>query len=114
MKKLAFGTNSDREMWKGCKYGRHAEIDAMMKLPSVQNKKKRVYINLIVIRVNKKGHLKNSKPCIHCIEQLSRLKNYKIKYVFYSDEDGEISKKKFSELIVSDNKYVSRRFRNLN
>ncbi len=109
--KVASGTNSEREMWKGCNYGRHAEVEAMLRLPPPTKKMRLKWINLIVIRVDKSGALKNSRPCIKCIEHLSNMKSYKLKYVFYSDDTGSIVKQKFSQLVQDENKHISRRFK---
>lgn len=107
--KVASGANSDREAWKGCKYGRHAEVEAKLRLPPSDKKTK--HINLIVIRTDKIGNLKNSRPCAKCIEHLSNMKGYKLKYVYYSDEAGDIIERKFTELLLEENKHISKRFR---
>jgi hypothetical protein len=43
-----------------------------------------------------------SKPCINCVKKLHFLpskKGYKIQNIYYSDEDGEISQIKLSNII---------------
>lgn len=89
-------------------------MDAIKKLPRIKKKGKRKEINLIVIRVDKIGHLKNSEPCFKCIEYLQKLNNtsgYKIQNIYYSNADGNIVVKKFSEIITCENKHVSYRFK---
>lgn len=111
-KKVSTGENSPREAWNGCKYGTHAEMDALNHLPPQEIKANKKTINLIVIRMDLKGNLKNSKPCFKCIEHLSKIRCYKLKNVYYSDEQGNIVMIKFKDLFYSDNKHVSKRFRN--
>jgi cytidine deaminase len=113
MKKVASGKNSYREFYSGCKYSRHAETDAIDHLPS-NNNNRIITLNLVVIRVNIDGTLKNSKPCAHCLMHLTTLthaRRYRVKYVYYSDNNGSIVRKKLSELMDDDNMYVTRRFR---
>jgi deoxycytidylate deaminase len=52
-------------------------------------------LNILVIRVNSKNELVNSKPCENCIYYL-RL--YGIKNVYYSNENGEIVKEKITDI----------------
>lgn len=112
MKKVTTGENSQREAWKGCKYGTHAEVDALNHLPPPQELKAyKKTINLIVIRIDLNGNLKNSKPCFKCIEYLRKIRGYKLRYVYYSDDNGNILMEKFNDLLNSENKHVSRRFR---
>ena len=77
----------------------HAEIDAMSRLPYYfNNKKRKKKLDLIVIRINLHGELRQSKPCIHCIKYLNRMKNYTIRYVYYSNNDGLIVRTNFNTL----------------
>ncbi len=63
----------------------HAEKEAIMKLISNKTFNKRKTINVVVIRVNRLGHLRNSKPCQKCQEFIHKmtLKGYRFN-VFYS------------------------------
>lgn len=67
----------------------HAEIDAitagLYSLKKKNNKFKSV--DIIVIRLNKKGHFTNSRPCSFCIQKLQELK---IRKVYYSNQYGNI------------------------
>jgi tRNA(Arg) A34 adenosine deaminase TadA len=65
--------------------GTHAELDVILKsgLEDLNDH------SMIVLRVDRKGRLANSKPCPGC---LSLLKSYNVKEVFYSDTDGNIEK----------------------
>ena len=71
----------NRPLWftfKGKEYRRHAECDALLKLPfKYKTKKLRMY----VIR----NGYKNSKPCQHCLHFIFNFK-VKIKNIYYSDE----------------------------
>ena len=65
--------------------GTHAELDVILKsgLEDLNDH------SMIVLRVDRKGRLANSKPCPGC---LSLLKSYNIEEVFYSDTEGNIEK----------------------
>lgn len=65
--------------------GTHAELDVILKsgLDSLDDH------SMIVLRVDRKGRLANSKPCPGC---LSLLKSYNVDEVFYSDGEGKIEK----------------------
>ena len=65
--------------------GTHAELDVILKhgIDNINDH------SMIVLRVDRKGKLANSKPCIGC---LSLLKSYNIDNVFFSNTDGKIEK----------------------
>jgi tRNA(Arg) A34 adenosine deaminase TadA len=65
--------------------GTHAELDVILKsgLEDLHDH------SMIVLRVDRKGRLANSKPCPGC---LSLLKSYNVDEVFYSDVQGKIEK----------------------
>ena len=65
--------------------GTHAELDVILKsgLEDLNDH------SMIVLRVDRKGRLANSKPCPGC---LSLLKSYNVEKVFYSDTEGKIEK----------------------
>ena len=92
------GKNSFQEVYCGCNYSTHAEIDAIKKLPNFY---KGSVFDLVVIRTTNSFILRNSKPCSKCIELLHyfcRKKKIKIRNVYYSTEEGKITKIKFSQL----------------
>jgi deoxycytidylate deaminase len=62
----------------------HAEVNAIFNFP--YDKKAMRGMDIIVIR-NKNGHLKNSRPCNHCIDKMITVG---IRKVFYSNDDGDI------------------------
>lgn len=107
---LAYGDNSDRELYSGCGYGYHAETAAIKKLTSCGRRRCSGKLDLIVVRVNRKGLLRNSKPCTKCLSHLAKLRGYRIRFVFYSNSDGTISKVRFAELLAESDGHVSKRF----
>ena len=116
--KLSQGTNAFRESFNGCCYGCHAEIAAMKRLPpykrNKKNKKRRVKrkaVNLLVIRTTRAGELRNSRPCTKCIRQLSTLRYYKIKNIYYSNAKGDIVMERWSYMSNCKHIYYSKRFR---
>lgn len=52
-------------------------------------------LEIVVIRTDNNGNLKNSKPCSHCIKNM---KLFNIKYVYYSTDDGKIIKERVENL----------------
>jgi hypothetical protein len=111
---VAFGENSVREAWNGCCYGLHAEMDALRKLPFIPKKNRKIEINLLVIRVDKHGLIKNSEPCFMCIKHMDRLTKttaYKLNDIYYSDENGNVILRKFDEMRLDPEKHISLRFR---
>tara|TARA_B110000971_G_scaffold218116_1_gene256281 strand:+ start:5580 stop:6194 length:615 start_codon:yes stop_codon:yes gene_type:complete len=74
--------------------GTHAEIDAINKLTNFRTKHNRnqtKQINMFITRISTNAKIQNSKPCSNCIKKmiyLSSLKGYKIKHIFYSDNNG--------------------------
>jgi hypothetical protein len=113
VKKVALGFNSDREAYAGCCYITHSEMDAMNKLKKNKNSKP-IPIDIYVIRVNKNGELRNSKPCFQCCKYMnvvSTKKGYYVKHVIYSNEHGETITIKFHELFSSKDGYISTYFR---
>jgi len=78
----------------------HAEHDAINKLKPLGRNKKEI-INLLVVRFSKNKKLQNSKPCANCIKNMKNLpqkKGYKIKNIYYSNDNGVIVKITLSNL----------------
>lgn len=87
----------------------HAEIGAIKKcINLIKNKKLYGMIDLIVIRVNETGELKNSKPCKNCVEAMKKIG---IRRVFYSDDDvnQNIKNEYLSDIITSHVSSANRR-----
>jgi cytidine deaminase len=103
--------DSFRKVRSGVRYTLHAEMNAIDKLKKC---KKRKQIHLIVIRVNKLGQLRNSKPCGQCLKYLahqSKKIGIKIQSVFYSNDQAEIECQRFFKLLLEEKKFTSRFFR---
>ena len=97
--KFAIGQNSERLRYKTSKIKTHAEIDALNKIECLLriNKIKKNKVNLIVLRTNRRGDLRESAPCYHCTKELSQNSNIKINKLYFSRDDGTISCIKFNE-----------------
>lgn len=93
----------------------HAEINAIDKMKTNYETKKLQPINLLIIRVNKLGELKMSKPCKHCINRMIDFpckKGYKIKKIIYSLDDGSYESTTLNRLYHSNDYHVTKFFRN--
>lgn len=73
----------------------HAEVDALLKLPTQKAKKNKKVINLAVFTTNKEGSiLRMSKCCDNCLRSVQLIaskKNYNIKKIYYIDEDSKLN-----------------------
>ncbi len=90
----AFGHNQYNLNNRACENNKdciHAEVDCVNRL---KKSEKVVPINLIVFRTNNNGDkLMNAKPCECCLKTIDftlKKKNYKLKKLSYSDENGNI------------------------
>ena len=94
----------------------HAEHDAILRLPCLKNKnKKLVKINLLVIRFLKTYTLANSKPCLKCIQnmiELPKKRGYKIEDIYYSENDRTIIKTNINKLLNEPVQHISSYYRN--
>ena len=70
----------------------HAEVDCIQKLKKSQKPQP---LNIIVFRTNNKGDkLMMAKPCINCencINFTLKRKNYILKKIYYTNDDGNIN-----------------------
>lgn len=108
--------DSMRKVRSGVKYTLHAEMNAMNKLNfrSIGHKKKRKQIHLIVIRVNKLGQLRNSKPCGQCLKYLAHQSvrmGFRFNLIYFSNDEAQLECRKFCELLLEDDPFTSRYFR---
>lgn len=111
---LSYGMNKYVDT-EGLSPSIHAEYDALRKLPNLdnKNKKKLSVINLIVVRMSKTKKIQTSKPCANCIRhmrEISTKRGYKIKHVYYSENDG-IVKTNLANLEKEEYKHVSKFYR---
>jgi cytidine deaminase len=89
MKKYPMGINNTNILSNGMTV--HAEINLLSKIKCNKS------ISILVIRINKEGKLKESKPCYHCLKAM-RNSGLNIKYVYYSTSNGNIVKETFSKM----------------
>jgi hypothetical protein len=97
---LSYGFNFMGDI-NGLEPGVHAEHDAINKLKPLKRKKHLQNINLLVIRLSRKNKLQSSKPCVDCINKIKFLpekKGYKIKNIYYSDDNENIVKSNLKTL----------------
>ncbi len=97
---LSFGFNRMGDT-EGNDPGIHAEHDAILKLKPIKYKKHLINVNILVIRISKRNKLQSSKPCINCIQKMKSLpekKGYRIKNVYYSNDNNEIIKSNLYKL----------------
>lgn len=89
----------------------HAEVNAMKKLPYLPRHKRPKKVDLLVIRVNKGGSMGNSKPCLHCLQQMKKnlpLKGYTLDTIYYTTHNGVIKEQKFTELLHEEDPHISK------
>lgn len=65
-------------------YTIHAEMAALKNIDRKMHKK----ANILVVRVDGQGNLKNSKPCSDCICKIKNIKY--IKTIYFSNDQGQI------------------------
>jgi cytidine deaminase len=105
-KYCSIGINSDRSRYNNIRMTTHAEmnaIDIMIKKTICKKKT----INLIVLRVHKNNTLSLSQPCYHCSTEMMKNKHVNIKYLFFSDENGDIQKHDFNTWYNETNHHIS-------
>ena len=106
---LTIGYNSQQELRNGCGYGRHAETDAIYKLPSRRGRSI-MKVDIIVIRLTPSGnHTTYSKPCASCISHMMRLAKYKyrVRYIWYTGYDGKLIRTTLSNLDMDMEKHIT-------
>jgi cytidine deaminase len=109
------GYNSKRTI--KCQEGTiHAEMDAVRQLVDNQRiddkKRRKMKFDLVVIRVNKIRQFRMSKPCTHCLDYIAfYLGVHAINYVYYSNEQGHITREKFKDLYQSEKRHIPHRKR---
>ena len=116
LKGMTYGENK----YRGMNGSIHAEEDAIRKMErkytdkvGKKNKKK---FNLIVIKVSRNGeNIGMSRLCEQCVLRvynLSSTSGIKIKYIFYSDESGNIIKSTPSKLFNSKDQHITSYLKN--
>jgi hypothetical protein len=106
-----------RELYEGCCYGRHAEMDVIQKLFKNNKIKRQRNITLIVIRIDKDGNLRNSMPCSKCIDYMltsNQRRLHRIVNIYYSNADGDVELTTLGKLKETHSGHLSKRFRDMN
>jgi Cytidine and deoxycytidylate deaminase zinc-binding region. len=85
----------------------HAEVNALKKLPPMKYNHPKE-INLLVLRITTQGDLNMSKPCIHCVQYMTRLRGYKLKHIYYSSSTGDIVRSTLAQLCHDTSPHYSR------
>jgi len=87
-----FGVNQYNLTNNACAHNKdsiHAEVDCVSRMKKSQ---KLTHVNLLVFRTNNKGDkIMNAKPCSDCLKTIDftlRHKNYILKKMYYTDENG--------------------------
>lgn len=109
---LSFGFNMMGDYSRN-DHGIHAEHDAINSLKPLHRKNHLQNVNILVIRISKYNKLQNSKPCANCIETMKILpekKGYRIRNIYYSNENGDIIKSNLKNL-ESEELHYSKFFR---
>lgn len=93
----------------------HAEMDAFRTIQKNNQKiPKKIYVFVTRFTlINDTIHLKLSKPCMHCIkymQSVSRMKNYTIQKIFYTDEQQNLVSTNIHHL-MHEKPYISSYFR---
>jgi hypothetical protein len=109
---LSYGINSYADL-DGKTPGVHAEEDAINKLMPLKIKKNLETVDLLVIRLSKTNKIQSSKPCANCIrimKSVPQQKGYKIRYVYYSNSDGAITRTNLKTLECEE-QHISRYYK---
>ena len=59
------------------------------------------------MRINREGIISNSKPCLHCLVHMEKYYKNNIRYIYFSNQDGNIYRKTLDQLL-NDNIHVSK------
>jgi len=93
---LSYGYNR----YRGNDVCDHAEYSAILNLPN-RSVKSLLQIDMVVVRPSKTMVFGNSQPCSNCVKHClfeAPKRGYRIKYVYYSTERGDIERKSLSRL----------------
>jgi cytidine deaminase len=95
--------------------GMHAERSALLKWIRGR-RNNRGNVDLLVIRTNKDGTLRDSKPCHHCLKFMMYVSRYGlyVNEIHYSTGDGVIVRKTLRDLWNENQHHVSSGFRHRN
>jgi len=74
-----------KEFGLGTSYTIHSEIDALLKFMKTYSFVSDTELEILNIRLNKRGQLRNARPCKQC---MALLRLHRFKYAYYSTNDG--------------------------
>ena len=63
----------------------HSEMNVISTYLAKNKPRNLTKCTLVIIRINRQGDIRSSKPCAECVKHL---KHYGIKKIFYSSDDG--------------------------
>jgi hypothetical protein len=104
---VAYGYNNYRSNKTKCNRSIHAEEHMILKLP--YNRRKRITIDVLIIRISRAGKLLLSAPCSNCLKKLKSIKGYRVRNIYYSTEAGTICALNLNNFKM--NNYTSKYFR---
>jgi cytidine deaminase len=113
---LSTGMNTYRASGKEHIPSIHAEGSAINHLLR-RKTKKTICVDIIVLRVSPTMKLGNSRPCFKCVQDMNSVptkKGYKIKNVYYSNQNGDIVCRKLTSLLNDEYQHVSKFYKNRN
>ena len=111
---LSYGFN-----YSGDNGGVHAEHDAINNLKpnrraNMHKSRNRLQsVTLLIVRFSRTNKIYNSKPCANCIQNMIGLperKGYRIRNVYYSNDNGEIIKSDL-HMLQNETPYYTRYYR---
>lgn len=113
--RIIYGENSEKPLHSNNIIGTHAEMDALKRVfPLLRNGKiKKNKMNLIVLRINKLGELRESAPCFHCTKELAKKENIIINKLYFSRTDGTIICFKFDDWVKLGTSHISKGWRQM-
>ena len=103
--KLSLGVNSDRSFHN--MPSSHSEVMALNAIKHYKNLPRK--LDILVIRFNKYGEIRQSRPCLHCLKYMNHYcQKYKfnINNVYYSTSQDSIIKEKFNDLLKSKHQHI--------
>ena len=89
---------------------RHAEWNAIERLPWRQAQRAKRAVDLVVIKTSPTGNYGNSQPCRECIRCLARRlpqKGYKLCWIYYTSVDEGLVRCRLEELQDSKTPHIS-------
>lgn len=80
--------------------GHHAEVDALLHFIRKHPQRHDTAVDLMVVRVDSRGELAMSKPCVSCTEALRR-SGVGFRHIYYSVNKSTLAQTRLEYLVVS-------------